>query len=257
MLENMIVLVMLIASAWSHIVDNYTLDVDDQRTCFPSCYYGETCCPSGACADSLEDCDGCSTEDDCGYYFVCCAGECINYVWYECDEKACSANNPCAFDWQMCCDGVCMNADSGCQSSSTSMPNCNEDDTICNDLGFDDPVCCPSGACVESVEDCDGCSTEADCGNYEVCCAGECINYDYGCDEKTCSDNNHCTYAWQLCCDGVCVNADSGCQLTTTSTSSPNCNDDYTICNDLGFRILFAVAGAMDGSVWTLMTAWQ
>jgi|ERR1712013_653574 len=165
-MDYMIVLMMLIGSAWSRILDNSTQDVDHRRSCYPSCHSWETCCPSGDCVDSPEDCEGCSTEADCGSYEVCCAGECINYD-YSCDEKTCSVNNPCAFDWQLCCGGVCVEGGFGCHltttSTSTASPSCDDDPTICNDLGFDYPVCCDKGdgwECMD-LDDCMGISEDA------------------------------------------------------------------------------------------------
>merc|ERR1719317_1156852 len=136
-MENMIVLMMIIASAWSRIVENSTRNVDDRFNCYPSCYSWQTCCPSGDCEDFAEDCDGCSTEADCGSYEVCCAGECISYD-DGCDERTTTKT-----------------------TTSTSSPTCNDDPTICTDLGLD--YCCDKGdgwECMD-LEDCMGISEDA------------------------------------------------------------------------------------------------
>merc|ERR1719513_406196 len=147
-MENMIFLMMIIASAWSRIVENSTQDIDDRFDCYPSCHSWQICCPSsGDCVDYLQDCDYCKTNCDCGdcegRYTICCKGECVMYE-HGCDLRYCGVFNPCDIGL-ICCDEVCVDADEGCQTTttsttSTSGPNCNDDFTICTDLGFDN--CC-------------------------------------------------------------------------------------------------------------------
>ena len=168
-MENMIFFMMIIASAWSRIVENSTQYIDDRFDCYPSCHSWQICCPSsGDCVDYLQDCDYCKTNCDCGdcegRYTICCKGECVMYE-HGCDLRYCGVFNPCDIGL-ICCDEVCVDADEGCQTTttsttSTSGPNCNDDFTICTDLGFD--YCCDKGdgwQCMD-LEDCMGISEDA------------------------------------------------------------------------------------------------
>merc|ERR1719312_700643 len=131
-MENMIVLMIIIGSAWSRIVENSTRDVDDRFNCYPPCLSGKICCREGKCVSSPEYCEGCSTMFDCPPF-------------------------------EICCDGVCVDSDDGCQLTTTSIssPTCNDDPTICTNLGFD--YCCDKGdgwECMD-LDDCMGISEDA------------------------------------------------------------------------------------------------
>merc|ERR1719312_1630164 len=161
-MENMIVLMIIIGSAWSRIVENSTRDVDDRFNCYPPCLSGKICCREGKCVSSPEYCEGCSTMFDCPPFEICCAGKCMNEDSI-CNSRTCSVDYPCHYDWQLCCDGVCVDSDDGCQLTTTSIssPTCNDDPTICTDLGFD--YCCDKGdgwECMD-LDDCMGISEDA------------------------------------------------------------------------------------------------
>jgi len=167
-----------------------------------------------ACDDSnLEDGDGCDSAclvelgEECESDDGCASGLCDPTD----DVCTCDSDNDCG-DGQVCDDGVDPNRCVGV-SCGNGMIEAGE---ACDDANLEDDDGCsatcvvePGFECVDEPSDCEatGCETDSDCGDRQICDAGECVTVECT-EDPDCDGSETCDLTSHTC--GEC-SSDSEC----------------------------------------------
>lgn len=198
-----------------------TCDFDAVATTTDCADNGEVCkngaceavdhCPSGACSQPDDTCDGTNLITYSG------AGICDESNG-DCDYDTVTTTVDCADTDQVCQLGACVDeaADlcDGITCDAAPAPTCDGDTAVT--YGTDDGVCVETdGTCDYSAE-----KVETDCtDDGKVCDAGACVDVADPCDGVTCDappapscdGDTAVTYTTN---DGVCVEADGSCDYS-------------------------------------------
>jgi hypothetical protein len=178
-------------------------------------------CSTEHCNVELHQCEGCSSDKDCGLGMVCDTdtGVC---------SPSCDSTETCPSGWA-CCGNVCVNPnldEANCGSCATSCERANAS-VECREAS------CVNHGCLDGYADCngkasDGCEsnlkTEAEhCGSCDSVCGT--TNGTASCNQGTCAIACASNYAD---CDGSTSN---GCETNLTSTVK-NCGSCGNECHD-------------------------